>query len=166
MSLSIGHFLNGLPVGPYPSLLDYSVSRNKILLIYLDSFRLSLSRVALSFQWIPGHAGLPGNERADSFAQTGATLPVTPSPWLQLLQRLDTLANLCGDELFMETHPSLSGAPFSAQVLPFLNSGANLGAWPDCWVSVEFLHAPIPRKGSDSTTTTKSSLYCLLFELP
>jgi len=27
--------------------------------------------------------------------------------------------------------------------------------WPNCWVSVEFHHAPIPRKGSDSTTTTK-----------
>ena len=26
--------------------------------------------------------------------------------------------------------------------------------WPDCWVSAEFLRAPIPRKGSDSTTTT------------
>ena len=25
--------------------------------------------------------------------------------------------------------------------------------WPDCWVSAEFLRAPIPRKGSGSTTT-------------
>jgi len=34
--------------------------------------------------------------------QTGATLPVThvTCPWLRLLQRLDTLATLCGDELF------------------------------------------------------------------
>jgi len=37
---------------------------------------------------------------------------------------------------------------------PFLTSGTDLGAWPNCWVSVEFLHAPIPRKGSGSTTTT------------
>jgi len=29
----------------------------------------------------------------------------------------------------------------------------DLGAWPDCWVSVEFLHDPIRRKGSGSTTT-------------
>jgi len=27
-------------------------------------------------------------------------------------------------------------------------------AWPDCWFSIEFLHAPIPRKGSGSTTIT------------
>jgi len=33
-------------------------------------------------------------------------------------------------------------------------SGPDLGAWPDCWISVEFLHAPILRKGSGSTTTT------------
>jgi len=40
------------------------------------------SRVALSFQWVPGHAGLPGNEPADSFTKTGATSPLThvPSP--------------------------------------------------------------------------------------
>jgi len=38
------------------------------------------SRVALSFQWVPGHAGLPGNERADSLAKTGVTLPVTYVP--------------------------------------------------------------------------------------
>ena len=28
------------------------------------------------------------------------------------------------------------------------------GLWPDCWVSTESLRAPIPRKGSGSTTTT------------
>jgi len=45
-----------------------------------DTWNLSdslSSRVALSFQWIPGHAGLPGNEVADSLAKTGATLPFT-----------------------------------------------------------------------------------------
>jgi len=37
-------------------------------------------RVALSFQWVPGHTGLPGNELADSLAKTGATLPFTRVP--------------------------------------------------------------------------------------
>ena len=32
--------------------------------------------------------------------------------------------------------------------------GPDLGVWPDCWVSAEFLRAPIPRKESGSTTTT------------
>ena len=32
--------------------------------------------------------------------------------------------------------------------------GPDLGVWPDCWVSAEFLRAPIPRKGSGSTTTS------------
>jgi len=35
-----------------------------------------------------------------------------------------------------------------------LISGPGFRAWPDCWVSAQFLHAPIPRKGSRSTTTT------------
>jgi len=43
--------------------------------------------------------------------------------------------------------PSLALLPF------FTSAGPDLGAWPDCWVSVEFLHGPIPRKGSGSTTT-------------
>jgi len=39
----------------------------------------------------------------------------------------------------------------------FLTSGPDLWAWPDSWVYKEFLqdHAPIPRKESGSTTTTK-----------
>jgi len=36
-----------------------------------------------------------------------------------------------------------------------LTFGPDLGAWPECWVSVEFLHAFIPRKGSGSSTTAK-----------
>jgi len=42
-------------------------------------------------------------------------------------------------------HLRLSGAPSLALLLPFLTSGPDLGAWPDCWVSVEFLHAAISR---------------------
>jgi len=42
----------------------------------------------------------------------------------------------------------------SSQGFAFLTSGPDLGAWPDYWVSVKFFHAPIPRKGSGSTTTT------------
>ena len=38
-------------------------------------------------------------------------------------------------------NPSL--APLSL----FLTYGPDLGVWPDCWVSAEFLRAPIPRKG-------------------
>jgi len=36
-----------------------------------------------------------------------------------------------------------------------LTSDPNFGVWPDCWVFLEFLHAPIPQKGSGSTTTTR-----------
>ena len=45
---------------------------------------------------------------------------------------------------------NLSLAPLSL----FLTYGLDLGVWPKCWVSAEFLRAPIPRKGSGSTTTT------------
>ena len=43
---------------------------------------------------------------------------------------------------------------FLAPLSLFLFYGPDLGVWPDCWVSAEFLHPPIPRKGPDSLTTT------------
>jgi len=51
-------------------------------------------------------------------------------------------------------HPSLSDAPSLAVLLPFFTSVPNLGRGPTVGSPVEFLHAPIPRKGSGSTTTT------------
>ena len=45
---------------------------------------------------------------------------------------------------------SISGSSLSLLSI----HGPDLGVWPDCWVSAEFLRAPIPRKGSGSTTTT------------
>jgi len=41
---------------------------------------------------------------------------------------------------------------------PFLTSDPDLGVWRDCWVSVEFLCAPISRKRSGSTTITTNVL--------
>jgi len=32
------------------------------------------------------------------------SLPIFRAHWLRLLQRLDTLATLCGDEIFLTTH--------------------------------------------------------------
>ena len=47
------------------------------------------NNTTLSFQWVPGHAGLPGNEKADLLAKTGASLPTDaiPSPLPQLLPK-------------------------------------------------------------------------------
>jgi len=50
-------------------------------------------------------------------------------------------------------HLNLSGMPSLALLLPFLTSDPDLGKWPDCWVSMEFLPTSIPRKESGSTTT-------------
>jgi len=44
---------------------------------FSDICDLSNSCVALSFQWVPGHTGLSGNEWADSLAKTRATRPIT-----------------------------------------------------------------------------------------
>ena len=51
---------------------------------YVWSLASSLSNnTSLSFQWVPGHAGLPRNETADLLAKTGASLPTDaiPSPF-------------------------------------------------------------------------------------
>ena len=55
--------------------------------------------------------------------------------------------------LLLNPFANLPLAPLSL----FSIYGPDLGVWPDCWVSAEFLRAPIPRKGSGSTTTTTTS---------
>ena len=53
--------------------------------------------------------------------------------------------------LLLNPFANLSLAPLSLLSI----YGPDLGVWPNCWVSSEFLRAPIPRKGSGSTTTTQ-----------
>ena len=57
------------------------------------------NNTTLSFQWVPGHAGLPGNEKADLLAKTGASLPTDaiPSPFPQLLPKSVIPNNAIGD---------------------------------------------------------------------
>ena len=57
---------------------------------YVWSLASSVSKnTILSFQWVPGHAGLPRNEKADLLAKTGASLPTDaiPSPFPQLVPK-------------------------------------------------------------------------------
>ena len=190
------------------------------------SLASSLSNnTTLSFQWVPGHAGLPGNEKADLLAKTGASLPTDaiscPLPPVIAKARYSQYRNwrrhishshlyfqvpeVSSEELFFLAPFAVSFPVFAAMATvffyphiftglvgrrilfvvpvdtlyrtsiisssavlplnPFVNLslaplslfsifGPDLGVWPDCWVSAEFLRAPIPRKGSGSTTTT------------
>jgi len=79
------------------------------------------SREALNFQWVPGHAELPRNERADSLVKTGATLtlPMFPVHWHRPLQRLYTIATLCGDEIFLTTPSPTRFLRFPRRNWPF-----------------------------------------------
>jgi len=80
MPLSIGPFPNRFPVGPYPPLHDPAFLQPKSFSDIWDLSDSLSSFVALSFQWVPNHAGLPRNEWADSLAKTGTTLLITHVP--------------------------------------------------------------------------------------
>ena len=190
------------------------------------SLASSLSnKTTLSFQWVPGHAGLPGNEKADLLAKTGTSLPTDaiPSPlppviakvrysqyrnWRHhishshlnfqvpevfseelllsrsirselsrlrchghslllssYLHRISWKENsdcsACGHALQDPNHLLINcpaSEPLRKSIFGsfslFSIYGPDLGVWPDCWVSAEFLRAPIPRKGLGSATTT------------
>jgi len=73
------------------------------------------------------------------------------------LQRLrTTLCRIIAHLLLVCPHLSLSGAPSLALLIPFLTAFCpNFGAWPDCWVSVKFFHAPSLGRGRVECTTRK-----------
>ena len=84
------------------------------------------------------------------------------SSYLRRISRKENSAcSACGHPLQDLNHLLLdcsASEPFVnlslAPLFLFLVYGPDLGVWPDCWVSAEFLRAHIPRKGSGSTTTT------------
>jgi len=107
MPLSIGSFHNRFPVGPYPPLHGLAFLQPSSFCDIWDLSDSLSSRVALSFQWVPSHAGLPGNKLADSLAKTGATFTFAHVPCPLALtiamQKLGTLATRFGDEIFLTT---------------------------------------------------------------
>ena len=67
---------------------------------YVWSLASSFSNnTSLSFQWVPGHAGLPRNEKADLLAKTGASLPTDaiPSPFPHLVPKSVIANTAIGD---------------------------------------------------------------------
>ena len=67
------------------------------------SLASSLSNnTTLSFQWVPGHAGLPGNENADLLAKAGASLPTDAiqCPLPQSLPKSVIFSTTIGDVTF------------------------------------------------------------------
>jgi len=104
LPLSIGPFPNWFPVGPYPPLHGRSVSPNKVL---LGSFRLSILPCSSKLPVDPWSCWTYRKWTGRLACQNRRTLPVThvpfPAHWHRPLQRLDTLATLCGDEIFLTT---------------------------------------------------------------
>ena len=84
------------------------------------------------------------------------------SSYLHRISRKENSAcSACGHPLRNLNHllDCLASEPlrksiFGFSLSLFLTYGPDLGVWPNCWVSAEFLHAPIPRKRSGSTSTT------------
>jgi len=133
MWLSFGHFPGGLPVGSRPSLLGPSVSpagKNPSGMFGIFPtpsapvwfWASGKSPALLDFPEVNGRTRLLRPERR-------SPLPMFPAPWLRLLQRLDTLAALCGDEVFL-TAPSPTRFlrfPRGNWPFPILSAGDCLG---------------------------------------
>ena len=83
----------------------------------------------------------------------------------RITRKENSACSACGHPLQDLNHflvDCLASEPFRKSIFGFSLSlfliyGPDLGVWPDCWVSAEFLRAPIPRKGSGSTNTITTS---------
>jgi len=79
----------------------------------------------------------------------------TEGEYVFFLQRLRTSTAGPNSSPWIVPHLSLFGAPSLVLLLPFLSLVLDVWARPDSWVSVKFLHGPIPRKRSGSTPQSK-----------
>jgi len=65
----------------------------------------------------------------------------------------NSCCSACGHQL-LEDLTHLLDYPASEPLRRAILDTTDVGAWPDCWVSVELFHIPIPLKGSGSNTIT------------
>ena len=100
---------------------------------------------------------------AVSFPVFAAMVSLLLSSYLHRISRKENSAcSACGHPLQDLNHllldcpasEPLRKSIFGSSLSLFLIYGPDLGVWPNCWVSTKFLRAPIPQKGSGSTTTT------------
>ena len=71
---------------------------------------LSSSNISVSLQWIPGHSDLPGNDKADDLAKSGASLP-SSAP-----QSLSSLASSFRHSLYSSWRASVSSSLIPYQI--------------------------------------------------
>jgi len=107
-------FLTDSQLGPYPLSTTPAFLQRKSFWDIWDLSNSLSSCVTLSFQWVPGYAGLSGNEMANSFAKIGATLPFAqvPSPLVPVIAKISHTSfswrrNLFQNSLSCQT-PSVS----------------------------------------------------------
>ena len=69
--------------------IDKTRTGSKMVLDIIDHLNHLGTTHRVEVRWVPGHEGVPGNERADELARAGsATQPAGPEPFLPLTDRV------------------------------------------------------------------------------
>ena len=80
LQIPVSPFPNRLPISPlYPFISPSYLLPESLRNVWSLASFLS-NNTTLCFQWVPGHAGLPGIEKADLLAKAGASLPTDAIP--------------------------------------------------------------------------------------
>ena len=142
--------------------------KSRLVLDIIDQLNTLGTTHQVELRWIPGHEGVPGNERADELARHGSSIqPIGPEPFLPITEQVTDkfiklhLHNLHLKEYRNTTFSEKGKIPLEAFLKRYKYSNLNISGKHLKWLTWLFTgHSPLAYFQHRSNNSNFDSPYC------